>query len=169
MSHTTVLAVAPDRRPASIAVFRNAFGWSASIWSRLHLVHHPEVTSRHAWISDEISMVRLWRNVEDLPAWQQVPLVLTFDTGVIPAQEFEWAADQLEEFEQRLPEPPERANHVPAMIELLRSRPETPFIGMWGTSVAENCFDPWDEENDCPGSGISMEQMYLLERHRQYA
>lgn len=74
----------------------------------------------------------------------------------------------MEEFERRLPAPAAHVNHVPAVIELLRAGPEVPFFGMWGTSVSENPFDPWDDDADDHGSGIPLEEMYVLERHRGF-
>jgi hypothetical protein len=126
----------------------------------------------HSWVcGDNEGLHSLWHAIEDVPGWQQVPLLLTFDTGVIPFQMFQWSADQLEEFERRLPAPEGHANHVPAVIELLRTQPETPLFGIYGTSVSENPFDPWDEEKDDYGSGIPLYPtagtgMYVLERHR---
>lgn len=163
MSYSTVLAVVPDQRPAELAEFRNAHGWSPSIWRRL-LVHHGY--SEH-WMTDDAGLTMLWKSIETLPEWQQAPLVLTFDTGVIPVSAFEWAADQFDEFDKRLPAPDNHVNHVPAMAELLRSKPEAPLIGVYGTSVSENPFDPWDEEADDHGKGIPLAEMYVLERHRE--
>jgi hypothetical protein len=113
----------------------------------------------------------MWEQIEELPEWQQAPLLFTFDTGVVPFQAFEWAADNLEEFDRRLPAPDGHANHVPAVAALLRTNPECPLFGVWGTSVSGNPFDPWDEENDDYGSGIPLYPvdglgMYVLERHR---
>ena len=163
MSYSTVLGVVPNKRPVELAEFRNSHGWSPSIWRRL-LVHHGY--SEH-WFSDDAGLVALWDSVESLPEWQQAPLVLTFDTGVIPAQAFLWAADQLDEFDRRLPENPTYVNHVPAMAALLRRLPEVPLIGVYGTSVSDNPFDPWDDEADDHGSGIPLEEMYVLGRHRE--
>jgi hypothetical protein len=162
MSTTTALGVVPDRRPFDLAEFRNSHGWAPSIWRRL-LIHNGY--SEH-WMSDDTGLHWLWKNIEALPEWQQAPLVLTFDTGVIPYQAFEWAADQLAEFDTRLPAPASHANHVPAMADLLRSSPEVPLFGVWGTSVSENPFDPWDGEADEPGGGIPLAEMYLLPQHR---
>lgn len=162
MSTTTALAIIPDRRPVELAEFRNAHGWAPSIWRRL-LIHHGH--SEH-WMSDDAGLHHLWRSVEELPEWQQAPLILTFDTGVIPYQALGWAADQLDEFDARLPAPAGHANHVPAMAELLRSGPEAPLFGVYGTSVSENPFDPWDEVGDADGSGIPLADMYVLARHQ---
>lgn len=160
MSTTTVLAVAPNRRPAALLELRNAHGWSPSIWSRL-LRHLGE---SDAWWRDG-PLLGLWHRIEALPPWQQTPLVLTFDTGVIPSGAFEEAADELNEFDRRVPAPNGHANHVAAVADLLRSRPETPFLGVYGTSVSENPFDPWDEDADRPGSGIPLDAFYILKRH----
>jgi hypothetical protein len=162
MSYSTVLAVTPNRRPIKIAELRNSHGWSSGIWGRL-MRHHR--LGDNYW-SNEAGLDKLWHSIETLPEWQQAPLVLTFDTGVIPFQAFEWTADQLAEFEKRVPAPENHVNHVPAVIEILRSSPEAPLIGVWGTSVSDNPFDPWDSEAEAPGSGIPLSEMYLLERHR---
>lgn len=162
MSYSTVLAVTPNRRPAAIAEFRNGHGWSPSIWRRL-LIHHGH--DEH-WITNDAGLNQLWKAIETLPEWQQAALVLTFDTGVIPIGAYEWAADQLDEFERRLPAPDNHVNHVPAMVKILRSNPEAPLIGVHGTSVSENPFDPWDYDADEPGSGIPLSEMYVLGRHR---
>jgi len=161
MSCTTALAVTPNRPPVVLAEFRNGHGWSPSIWNRLLAYHN-----RGPWTTDDAGLTWLWEEIEGLPEWQQAPLVLTFDTGVIPYQEFEWAAAHLLEFQARLPSLDGHADHVPAMAELLAFGPETPLFGVWGTSVSENPFDPWDEEADAPGVGIPLKAMYVLERHR---
>jgi hypothetical protein len=163
MSTMTALAVTPNRRPIELAEFRNARGWSPSIWRRL-IAHHG--WDGDLYLFDNPALERLWQAVEELPAWEQAPLVLTFDTGVIPHPAFGWAAEQLDEFESRLPAPDGHVNHVPAIADLLRAGPEAPLFGVYGTSVSDNPFDPWDEEADEPGSGIPLNEMYVLERHR---
>lgn len=164
MSYSTVLGVIPDQRPTRLLELPNGHGWSPSIWSRL-LAHHGHSTH---WINNDAGLNKLWQSIETLPEWQQAPLVLTFDTGVIPWQAFDWAAAMLSEFETRLPSEPDYVNHVPAVAELLRSAPEVPLIGVYGTSVSENPFDPWDEEADDSGSGIPLDEMYLLRQHRHW-
>lgn len=165
MSRSTALGVAPDRRPMKLAEFRNSYGWSVRIWRSLLNATGLLNTDGIYWLNSP-ALDELWKMTEALPDWQQAPLVLTFDTGVIPFEAYEWAADMLDEFDRRLPEDPSRVNHVPEVAALLRLGPEAPFFGMWGTSVTDNPFDPWDEEADAPGSGIPLSQMYLLERHR---
>lgn len=170
MSVTTALGVTPHQRPVELAEFRNGHGWSPSIWSRL-VRHHGHGDN---WWSSDFWTERLWARIEELPDWQQAPLVLTFDTGVIPAAAYEWAADMLDAFDAKLPAPEGHVNHVPAMADLLREAPDAPLFGVWGTSVSENPFDPWDPVADAPGSGIPLYPvkgadpmgMYVLERHR---
>lgn len=164
MSRTTALGIVPNQRPVELGEFRNGWGWSPRIWDSL--IRHHDLGERS--VMNDAGLNRLWQMIEELPHWQQTPLVLTFDTGVIPFQMYGEAADELDEFDRRLPVPANHANHVPAMAALLRSRPEVPLFGVWGTSVSENPFDPWDEEADEPGSGIPIQPgtVYVLERHR---
>jgi len=157
MSSTTALAVVPDRRPVALAEWRNAFGWSPSIWNRM--IRHLDLGP--SWFDDD-ALNLLWSSWEQYEPWVQVPLILTFDTGVIPWQHFTWAAEMLDEFEARLPEAEGRANHAPLVARLLHSCPEVPFFGVWGTSVSENPFDPWDNAQDDYGSGIPMAEMFVF-------
>lgn len=163
MSSTTFLGVVPERRPVDLLEVRNGHGWSPSIWRRL-ITHHG--WDDGLYLFDNPALDRLWKLIEELPEWEQAPLVLTFDTGVVPCTAFEWAAEMLEEFERRCPERPGYVNHVPRAAELLRSGLEVPLLGVHGTSVSENPFDPWDDEHDREGSGIPLADMYVLERHR---
>lgn len=166
MSYTTVLGIMHRQRPVGLVEMHNAFGWAWNIWDRLLTYHGHD----HLKPFDSEYLAGLSRNIEELPEWQQTPLVLTFDTGIIPFQAYAQAANELEEFEQRQPAKEGYANHVPAVIELLRSGPEVPWLGVWGTSVGDNPFDPWDEENEQPSGGIPVEpgSVYVLERHRPY-
>lgn len=171
MSTTTALAVIPNRRPVELAEFRNAHGWGPSIWDRL-VSHHGlgELWDFRAPNGVGPGLNRLWQLTEQLPEWQQAPLVLTFDTGVIPFPALGWAAEMLDEFDRRLPATPGHANHVPAMADLLRSKPEAPLFGVHGTSVSENPFESWDDVDeddiDAVPTGIPLGDMYVLERHR---
>jgi hypothetical protein len=168
VSYTTVLGVIPDERPIRLLELRNGYGWSPSIWTRL-LKGLYGFDGSWMFGEGEKLLDRLWREIEEQPDWAQAANVLTFDTGVIPGQAYLWAADMLDEFERRLPAPETHANHVPVIATLLRGLPEVPFIGVWGTSVSENPFDPWNDEADAPGSGIALSDMYLLRRHRPIA
>lgn len=164
MSTMAALAVVPDRRPVVLAEFRNGHGWSPSIWKRL-MVHLGLIGTDDYIFSNDAALDALWNGINDQPAWQQVPNVLTFDTGVIPHQSFTECADLLDEFDRRIPAPEGHVNHVPGVAALLRSMPEAPLFGIHGTSVSENPFDPWDYEADEPGSGIPLVEMYVLPRH----
>lgn len=169
MSSSAALGVTPWERPTHLAEFRNGHGWSPSIWSRL-IRHRYDFDGYYLDGPGEEYLDRLWKSVEEQPPWQQVANVLTFDTGVIPRNDYNWAADQLLEFERRLPAPDGHVNHVPAVAELLGSgRIEEPFFGMWGTSVSENPFDPWNDDADDWGTGLPLRELYLLPQHREAA
>lgn len=175
MSYSTVLGVVPNRRPVDLAELSNAHGWAASIWSRLLRAHGYDENYWRYSDGDFGDLGKLWRGIDTLPEWQQIPLVLTFDTGVIPLQAFTRAAGMLDEFDKQLPAPEGHVNHVSTVAELLRSGLEAPFVGVYGTSVSDNPFDPHIYEEDADGNvlvdehpGIPLSKMYVLERHRQY-
>lgn len=163
MSSSTVLAVAPNRRPSALLVLRNSHGWAPSIWRRILV----STGQSEAWWANDGPLLGLWGVIDELPEWQQAPLVLTFDAGVIPYQRYEWAAEQLVEFDRRLPSADGHINHLPEVANLFRSNPETPFVGVHGTSVSQNPFDPWDEESDAPGHGLPLDALYILRQHRE--
>lgn len=167
MSTTTALGVIPNRRPVELKEFYNSSGWAPSIWRRLLIARGGDGNWMTNW-GDGISpaLRSLWQAIDTMPSWQQVPLVLTFDTGVIPFSDYGWAAKQLDEFDRRLPAPEGHANHVPGMAELLRSGPEAPYFAVYGTSVSSNPFDPFDAEAEVYVGGIPLSEMYLLPRHR---
>lgn len=158
MSTTSVLGVTPNKRPVVLLELRNAFGWSPSIWQRLL---GPDWSIVRTYSPADDPLEGLWHRINSLPDWQQVALALTFDTGVIPFTMYDRAADLLDEFDRRLPAPDGHANHVPAVAKLLRSQPEAPYVGIWGTSVSENPFDPWDREADDFASGLPESDLYL--------
>ena len=106
-----MLGIVPGRRPEPLLTLRNAHGWGPSIWSRLL----RERGVAESWIFADAALDELWKSIESQPAWQQIPNVLTFDTGVIPRQAFVDAADMLDEFERRIPAPVDHVNHVPAV------------------------------------------------------
>ncbi len=169
MSHTTALGIVPGQIPVFLGEFRNAHGWSPSIWRRLCEVNDLPT---NGMFNDDPGLEVLWATIETQPEWQQIPNVLTFDTGVIPFQEYERAADMLDEFERRCPAPEGHANHVPAVAALLRSKPEVPFFGIHGTSVSENPFKLWipDEDDEDEGTyrGLSIDEFYVLGRHGKH-
>lgn len=161
MSRAEVLGVIPDRRPTLLVELRNAHRWSPMIWKRL-LIDRGEDPN---WWTNDKPLDELWNDIDTLPEWQQAPLILTFDVGVIPWQAYEWAAEMIDEFDAKAP-PVDYPTHCPTVADLLRSKPEVPLIGVYGTSVTDNPFDPWDEQADAPGNGLALDEMYVLERHR---
>ncbi len=161
MSRATILALAPGRLPATLVEYRNPWGWSPSIWRRL---------LGDDWLGRDADLAALWQSIESLPEWQQVPLLMTFDTGVIPWQRYAFAADMVEEFERRLPAAEGQANHLPNFAALLRSAPECPYIGAWGTSVTDNPFTVWRGDDDTGRyEPVLPCEWYLLERWREFA
>lgn len=154
MSCSTVLAITPDKRPTELAELRNSHGWGPNVWSRL--------IGERWWLNDGQELDALYVAIDTLPQWQQVPLLLTSDLGILPARFFEWGIDSLLEFEARVPSDPKYVNHVPAVIEILKAGPEADYVGVWGTSVTENPFDPWVYDEDEPGCGLPLSAMWTL-------
>lgn len=164
MSRTTALGVIPNEESVVLSEFKNSHGWASSIWSRLLKTVYGFEGS---WFFDEGNELlhQMWDEIETLEDWQQVPLVLTFDTGVIPCQAYGWATEMLDEFEAKAPERPEYVNHVPAVADLLRTQPECPLFGVYGTSVSTNPFEQYNEDSD-ETKGIPVSEMYVLNCHK---
>lgn len=156
MSSTTVLGLAPGHEPVHLLELSNASGWGSSIWNRI---------AGGGWLNDLAVLCEWFDRIETLPLWQQIPLLLTADTGVVPAEYAIEAADALDEFDRRCPAPAGHVNHVPTAAALLREQPEVPYIGVWVTSVSCNPFWTYDEEL---GESIPTpeDEWHMLERHR---
>jgi hypothetical protein len=81
----------------------------------------------------------------------------------------------LEEFEDRVPARRGHGNHVPAVAGLMRrlagldpALPRCRLFGMWGTSVSENPFAHYDEEEpEGERLCVGWDEVYVLERHRE--
>lgn len=187
MSYSTVLGVTADRKPIELATLRNAHCWAPLIWGDLL---ESRGHGRNDWgilrPKDENPLEELWKEIESLDACEQAALLLTFDTGVVPFLAFEWAAESLREFESRYNYKTRRVafNHVDTVATIFESSPEVPFVGIWGTSVTDNPFEPWacprisserefcecdDLDDDYPEHyvGLPFRDFYILERHRE--
>jgi hypothetical protein len=166
MSAATVLGVCPGRLPVDLLELRNSHGWASNICDRL-IVHHGMDLSYSKIVQN---LDALFGMIDDLPGWQQAPLILTADLGVIPWQDYGWAAEMIDEFEARLPSNPNWVNHAPAVADLLRSGPEAPFVGIYQTSVTDNPFSEWSPDIGEDGGMLPsppIDELMMLRRHRE--
>lgn len=164
MSYTTLLGWTPEQAPVHLAELSNSRAWALSVWNRMLGARGVDLYGPQY----DPALDELWASIETLDECEQAALILTFDTGIIPRSEAIWCADGLAEFENRLPTPENQLSHVKSMEELLRKEwpVEFPFFACWATSIVENPFQPWPDNDDDDYGTIGITQIYPLKRHR---
>jgi len=123
--------------------YRNAHGWSAYIWTRLHekyIVHG-------SWI---FAPQMVWNLVKDdqLTDEEKVTLWSTFDHSLVQISEIPALIRAYKAFLQLYPPEDKWVCHLPAMIDELQSIHDSPediiAVGWYGMSVGDN---PWSKYN----------------------
>lgn len=151
MSATTVYLAYPDR-VEKIATLSNSWGSGAFVWSAMGLRY---LNDRHAWLCDPNGAQKVWDLVNDprLKIFERIVLAATFDHAITETSKFYDAAEHWANFEKHYREA-DRECHAGTISQLLlhHFREQTPCIGMCFriSSVAENPWDLWDEEEDEP-------------------
>jgi hypothetical protein len=143
MSTTTVYGVWPDEKKVEeIAEYGNAWHSAPLLWDGL--------ANRYLGVDSFMFHAdRLWKLAKDarLSRAQRAVLTLTFDNAIIMAEDYDRAANDIKEMMGDLL----IGGHWVRIADLLASKPDSPAIGFYWTSVSENPFDGgWteDEEGD---------------------
>lgn len=143
MSYTTIKAIWPGERVESVGELHNAWGSAPFIWDA--------ICKRYLggnWISNSEKLWPLWED-QKLPLHQRAVLAMTYDRMYLVRADYARASADIRRFLEDFTGAVDRANHWPAIAELLESNPDYPAIGFHMTSVAD---DPWrgpyDEEID---------------------
>ncbi len=127
--------------------FMNSRGGSARIWASLYnrYLLNPEIPY-DGWINDRSN--RLWRLANDSQIWfgDRAVLASTFDYALVFQEDFKRHAFNLRSFASRFPS----GRCVCHLIEWAKVYESSPAqaIGIYGTSVGDNLWQPWDEELD---------------------
>ena len=152
MSHSTMHYVPDCGAIVSAVEFRNAWGWSASVWSRCckHLLRVDENAWLHGKPATFDAIFELIDNAA-LPREIRLVIQMTDDKAIVLRDRFEEVARALEAFDATYPANHGYVNHLPAIAAALREVPPAlddgrPIIGvcLTGTSVAD---DQWDRED----------------------
>lgn len=147
MSYTTVVALWPGERIATLKELSNGHGSAPVIWDALcqrYLGLRP-----FGWISSDLTKLwALWRD-ERVPLHQRAVLMLTFDRAYVTSDNYARMALDIRDCLRDLQPPSEYVNHWPTIAALLADKPACPAIGLHCTSVSENPFlGPWNEERE---------------------
>lgn len=129
--------------------FQNSWGGSARIWNSLFETYCKDPTKPwDSWLSAGEGDRRLWDLVTDdrLSEPEQAVHAFTLDLFYVSKANFKRLAGHLREFVKI--HPTAAKDHLIAWAAFIeKSKAEA--IGLHGTSVSDNLWFRWDEENDC--------------------
>lgn len=146
MSRTTILAIWPNEKIEGLREFGNAWLSAPILWNFLTQKYLGK-----SFMSVPPESRDLWDLYKDerVPEHQQNVLKMTFDRWYVTKANYKRAASDVRALIADLTVAGEFIGHWPAIAEILESEPDCPAIGFWWTSVSENPFAQYDEENDC--------------------
>lgn len=140
MSTTAVYGVWPDEKKVEeVAEYSNGWHSAPLLWD--------ELAKRYLGVDSFMFHAdRLWKLVKDdrLSRSQKAVLTMTFDNAIIMAEDYEQAVRDIKEVMGDLL----IGGHWVRIADLLASKPNSPAIGFYWTSVSENPFDGGWTEND---------------------
>lgn len=143
MSSTTVIAVWPGEKSEKIKELRNAWGSAPVIWE--------DMAARYLDGSYWSCIDKLWplAKREDIPFHLRAVLAMTYDNMIVLRAHYPLAAQCIRQYLADFPADENKVNHWPFLAELFESTPDSPAIGLWGTSICENPFDgQWDDDKE---------------------
>ena len=147
MSYTTIKAIWPGKKHENFAELSNGWGSGPRIWGALcdKYFNNPSTYLFDGTID------RLWPLWKDLsvPEHERAVLTLTYDRFYIIKKDFDRAAEDIEKFLKDFPVKGNHVDHLPKIMEIFKSDPDIPAIGLWCTSIAEDPFcGEWNEEKE---------------------
>lgn len=156
MSYTSIKAIWPGKRSATIAKLSNSWGSAPVIWNALcekHRLGRQVVGGGFlpCYFGLDDNPHRLWDLYSDIsiPLAHRAVLGLTFDRAYVEQANYTRMAANIRTFLADFPVPAGHANHWPYIAKFLADLPDYPAIGLHCTSVSEDPFlGPWNEEKE---------------------
>ncbi len=137
-----------DGKPCDAVEFSNAWGGAAFIWDALFNAYLKDASNEFdSWISRGTDDRGLWDLAKraNLPMFERVVLAATFDRAMVTRSHFKRFASDLREFADKYPANG-KACHLRAWAAFVEACEEEA-IGFYGTSVSENLWFGYDEED----------------------
>jgi hypothetical protein len=139
-------------KPAGGVEFQNAWGGAARIWNALFEKHlkNPFIQN-HSWLCSDKQA--LWdlakRKTSPLPECERAVHASTFDRAYVNRQNFPRFCADLRSFDVTYPVAQAVVNHLSAWADTIEKLgTDVEAIGFLGTSVGENLWVEYDQEND---------------------
>ena len=132
--------------------YGNAWGGHARIWTSIWDKYIKDHSKEYdTWLSPSENQERLWASYKDehIPIQVRVVMAMTFDRVLIAKAQFKLMATTLRKFMELFPYG--GVDHLPAWadeLELLVDDETVDAVGFHATSVAENPFEVYREEED---------------------
>lgn len=149
MSYTKIV-IFKDGLPTDGVEYRNAWGGAARIWNSLFEKYVPKEHEYDTWLTtNNGNDSRLW----DLAKKQEIPMAeravhaFTFDHFYISNKNFKRFAGDLRSFVSRYPRK-DKVDHLSAWAEWFDNS-EAEAAGLYATSVSENPWCRYSEEDSC--------------------
>jgi hypothetical protein len=148
MSYTAIKAIWPGEKTETLEELRNSHGSAPPIWNSMCKEYYG--TKDHGYMFDGI-LDKLWPRWMDLsiPEHQRAVLMFTYDKAYVTKENYGRLSNDIEKFFSDFPPIHNHVNHWPRIVEILKSNPDIPAIGLYCTSVSEDPFQgAWNEEKD---------------------
>jgi len=148
MSYTTIKAIWPGEKTEDLEELRNSHGSAPPIWNALCKKYYG--TQDHSYMLNG-TLDKLWPRWKDLsiPEHQRAVLMMTYDHAYVSKNNYARAAADIEKFFADFSPIYGNVNHWPRLVEILKSDPDIPALGLYCTSVSEDPFQgEWNEERN---------------------
>ena len=139
-----------DGKPFAENEYRNAWGGAAKIWSDLFDTYLKRQSVPYdSWLmrcaGNDTSLWDLAKR-QDLPLFERAVHASTFDRAIVRREHFQKFVCHLREFVAKYPSN-EKVDHLSAWADAIETS-DAEAVGFYGTSVSENLWYQFDEEND---------------------
>ena len=137
-----------DGKPAKTVEFSNSWGGAARIWDALfnRYLKDPSGPEWESWLTSAKNLFRGLAKRRDLERFERAVHAATFDRAIIAREHFGQFATDLRKFADAYPVN-KKACHLRSWADAIEKW-DVEAVGFYATSVGENLWFGWDEEQD---------------------